>query len=159
MQPLRLGLVALVITACGDDGGGNAVDAASTPIDSSGGGNVVNEVEPNDERLEATQLPAGGGTFTIHGTCADSSDNDYYDAHPSTTGAYTVKLTWQAGAFAMMWDPEDGFSGSQIESMTPPIMTAGQLTLTTAQFNIDCYNDGDPAGLAGLAYTVELTLP
>jgi hypothetical protein len=155
--------------ACGDDGGNGSssgVDAATTSdtgsggADSGGGGDrVVNEVEPNNERDEATQFPAGGGTFTVHGTCADSSDGDYYDVHPETTGAYTATLTWQAGAFELSWDPEDGMTGSKTDSMTSPIMAAGQLTATTAQFNIDCYNANNPAGLAGLAYTVELTLP
>ena len=138
-----------------------ATDSASAQDASSA--REVTEVEPNDERVEATQLPNGGGQFVIRGTCGDSADNDYYDANTSVQGAYSVRLEWQAGSYDMMFDPEDGFSGGQTQSTTPPIIASGQITapseLVKPQFNVDCYNANNPSGLTGLAYTLYLTLP
>jgi hypothetical protein len=31
--------------------------------------------------------------------------------------------------------------------------------MSPAQFGIDCYNDNNPPGVAGLAYTLYITLP
>lgn len=162
-------LTLAVVTGC--DGirsdPGQMVDGAvdSAPADhaaDSTAAREVVEVEPNDERAGATQLPAGGGEFVIRGTCGDSADNDYYDAN-SGTGPYSVRLEWQAGSYQMMFDPEDGFTGGQTESTTPPIIASGQVIvpseLPRPQFNIDCYNAGNPSGLTGLAYTAYLTLP
>lgn len=144
-------LIGMLAVGCGGDdtGGGGSGDPTQ-----------VDEQEPNDERAQATQLPAGGGTFVIHGHCFDATDLDYYEANPSATGPYTATLTWTAGAFELAFDPEDGFSGDLTSSMTSPITVTGSITATSPapQFAVDCYNDPDPGGVFGLAYTLELTL-
>jgi hypothetical protein len=164
-------LLVLFIAACGGSGGGSdpaAVDAAVGQSDAAPdvmvpSGNMVTDQEPNDERDEATQFPAGSGSFVVHGTCLDQSDLDYYDIHPTMLGSYHARLEWQVGSYQLMFDPEDGMTGGQVKSATSPLMANGEVIppdeLSAPEFGIDCGVTGNTSAIIGLAYTLYITLP
>lgn len=145
--------------ACKPDGGGNtAVDASTVDVPDAPPG-VVMEVEPNNERDQATQLQTRSAAITIQGVCTDYLDIDYYNAPAGTTGAYSAELSWDVGGFELGFDPEDGFTGELTHTNTSPIVVTGDVVapteLSAPQFAIDC---GSHVRL-NLVYTLVLTLP
>ena len=167
----RLGALVVFVAACGGSGSDSdpaAVDAAVGQVDSAPDafvqtGNMVTDTEPNNERDEATQFPAGSGSFVVHGTCLDDIDLDYYDIHPTKLGSYQARLEWQTGSYQMMFDPEDGMTGGQVTSATSPLMANGQVIApdeqSTQQFGVDCGVTGNTSAIAGVVYTLYITLP